>query len=245
MPVTLRRFRIELLCIENGIGVKLSAILKVVLYISIDYEQKLAGIKRIAIMGGTFDPIHIGHLASAEAVRHQFNFDKIFFIPSGTPPHKQGREITSPEHRYLMTELSILSNNFFDVLRIDIDREGFTYTIDTLFDVKKYCDKNAKIFFITGADAIHEIISWKNHVELLNGCNFIAITRPGYDKTSLYGKIEEFTNKYNSSIELFEVPALAISSTDIRNRVKNDSPIKYMVTENVEKYIEKFKLYVK
>lgn len=198
---------------------------------------------KIAIMGGTFDPIHMGHLVTAEAVRHEFDIDEVLFVPTGNPPHKAGMGITSAEQRYLMTVLATAANAHFNVSRIEIDREGTTYTIDTIKELSKTYGPETKLYFITGADAVHEILTWKNSEELLQMCTFVAVTRPGYQKQQLINHIEELRTQYHSSIKFLEVPALAISSSDIRKRVKAQSPIKYLVTSAVENYIYKHKLY--
>lgn len=199
--------------------------------------------KKIAIMGGTFDPIHYGHLVAAEAVREELNIERVIFVPTGRPPHKKNRYITHDEHRYLMTVLATVNNIYFDVSRIEIDRPGTTYTIDTIKEIKKICDRDTEIYFITGADAVNEILTWKNADSLLNMCNFIAVTRPGYDKNSLFKNISKEDSKLINKIYFIEVPALAISSTDIRNRVMLKKTIKYLLPEEVEKYIIKFDLY--
>ncbi len=199
--------------------------------------------KSIAIMGGTFDPIHNGHLVTAEAVRHRFHVEKVIFIPTGKPAHKGKRKITQTEHRYLMTVLATMRNRNFEVSRIEIDRPGTTYTIDTIEELKKMCRPDVRLYFITGADAIHQIMSWKEPEKLLSLCDFVAVTRPGYDRGRLYGDIREIKEKYSSRIHFMEVPALAISSSDIRARENRGEPIKYLLPQAVEDYIHKFCLY--
>ena len=199
--------------------------------------------KRIAIMGGTFDPIHMGHLVTAEAVRHEFDIDEVIFVPTGNPPHKDNVNVTSAEHRYLMTALATAGNVQFQVSRIEIDRIGTTYTIDTIKELKETYGKDSKLYFITGADAVQQILTWKNSEELLTLCTFVAVTRPGYDKSELMDKVEELRRQYGSAIQFLEVPALSISSSDIRNRVKENRPIKYLVVGAVETYIQKHRLY--
>ena len=198
---------------------------------------------KIAIMGGTFDPIHMGHLVTAEAVRHEFKIDEVLFVPTGNPPHKAGMGITPAEQRYLMTVLATAANAHFNVSRIEIDRKGTTYTIDTIKELRTLYGPDTQLYFITGADAVHEILTWKNSEELLQMCTFVAVTRPGYKKQQLITHIDELRSQYHSSIKFLEVPALAISSSDIRARVKNEAPIKYLVTSAVENYIYKHKLY--
>lgn len=203
----------------------------------------ISNCKKIAVMGGTFDPIHYGHLVTAEAVREKFNIERVIFIPTGKPPHKKKQHVAHNEHRYLMTVLATVNNPYFDVSRIEIDRPGTTYTIDTIKEIRKICDKDTQIYFITGADAIAEILTWKNPEELLSLCQFVAVTRPGYNKENLIKKITDIGNKFEAKLNFTEVPALAISSTDIRNRVKNKNTIKYLLPEEVEKYILKFGIY--
>lgn len=199
--------------------------------------------KSIAIMGGTFDPIHNGHLVTAEAVRHRFRVDKVIFMPTGNPAHKADKQVTHNEHRYLMTVLATMRNPNFYVSRIEIDRGGKTYTIDTIEQLKKLCRPDVRLYFITGADAIHQIFSWKEPERLLTMCDFIAVTRPGYKKNTLFQEIGEIKEKFESRIHYMEVPSLAISSSDIRNRVVNGIPIKYLLPQAVEDYIKKFELY--
>lgn len=200
--------------------------------------------KKIAVMGGTFDPIHYGHLVTAETVRFKINAEKVIFIPTGRPPHKtNNRFVAYDEHRYIMTVLATASNPYFYVSRMEIDRPGLTYTIDTIRSLKKICSEKTEIFFITGADAINEILTWKSPEELFKMCNFVAVTRPGYDKNTLLKTLNGFEAKYDINLTFIEVPALSISSTDIRNRIISDKPIKYLLPEEVEQYIRKTGLY--
>ncbi|HBT20334.1 MAG TPA: nicotinic acid mononucleotide adenylyltransferase [Peptococcaceae bacterium] len=198
--------------------------------------------RALGIMGGTFDPIHYGHLVTAEEARCQFDLDAVIFVPSGKPPHKKNYRVSDAKHRYLMTVLAVVTNPFFDVSRTEIDREGYSYTIDT---VREFREKypNTEIFFITGADAILEILTWKKVEEVMDHCRFIAATRPGYNLNDLDKKFKTIMPEYSSRIQTIEVPALAISSTDIRRRVANNMSIKYLVPEAVEQYILKNNLY--
>lgn len=203
----------------------------------------LKGFKKIAIMGGTFNPIHYGHLVAAEAVRQEMNIEKIIFIPTGRPPHKKNTDDEHAEHRYLMTVLATVTNPHFDVSRMEIERSGLTYTIDTVREIRSLCKPNTSVFFITGADAVNQILTWKDSEALLSLCEFVAVTRPGHKKEKLLESIDSIQNKFKSRLHFLEVPALAISSTDIRNRVMAGKTIKYLLPETVEDYILKFGLY--
>jgi nicotinate-nucleotide adenylyltransferase len=209
-----------------------------------DLLCRLSGsVNSIAIMGGTFDPIHYGHLVTAETVREKYGFERIIFIPSGKPPHKKSVRTTPGIHRYTMVQMATVSNKYFDVSSLEIDREGYTYTIDTIKELRQLLGSGLKISFITGADSIFEIMTWKDAEELLTMCNIIAVTRPGYDRKALAKRVVELKSLYNSDIITIDVPAFAISSTDIRKRVQMNMSIKYLLPENVENYILKNNLY--
>lgn len=194
---------------------------------------------RYAIMGGTFDPIHFGHLAAAETVRQKLNCQKVIFIPSGNPPHKKGRVLTDPIHRYLMTILAATSNPYFEVSNIEVNRNGYSYTLDTIKELSECYGKEVELLFITGADALLEIETWYKVDELLKLCSFVAVTRPGYDKSKLEQKLLYLQSKYNSELHIVDVPGLNISSTDIRERIKKGASIRYLIPEAVEQYIFK------
>ncbi|MGB9812516.1 MAG: nicotinate-nucleotide adenylyltransferase [Thermovenabulum sp.] len=194
-------------------------------------------------MGGTFDPIHYGHLVAAEEARINFNLSKVIFIPAGNPPHKKDYKVTDSEHRYIMTALAVNSNPYFEVSRVEVDREGYTYTVDTLKWFREKYDDSVELFFISGADAILDILTWKKVEEVLKYCTFIAATRPGYTSEQLERKVKEVKNLYGKEIFILEVTGMAISSTDIRKKVKNGQSIKYLVPEAVEYYIIKNNLY--
>ncbi|NLT94432.1 MAG: nicotinate-nucleotide adenylyltransferase [Clostridia bacterium] len=200
--------------------------------------------KALGIMGGTFDPIHYGHLVTAEVVRSEFNLEKVYFVPSGNPPHKDPVKVTDSQHRYLMTILAITTNKYFEASSIEVDRIGKSYTYDTV----KYFKENYPeydIYFITGADAIKEILTWHRVEELLDLCYFVAATRPGYDLEDLKKKeLKVLPKAYLERITIIEVPAMAISSTGIRKRVREGKPIKYLLPEAVEHYIYKKGLYI-
>ncbi|HAN87396.1 MAG: nicotinate-nucleotide adenylyltransferase [Bacillota bacterium] len=198
-------------------------------------------VQRIGIMGGTFDPIHYGHLVTAEQAHYQFNLDKVVFVPSGLPPHKVGKHITSPGHRHMMTVLATTSNPHFEVSSIEVDRVGPSYTIDTVRAFRDRYGDEAGLYFITGADAILEMLEWKDSDTLLELCEFIAATRPGYALHN--GRIEEIFVEKANRIHFFEVPALAISSTDIRERLRQGRPVRYLLPDIVVSYIERAELY--
>ena len=202
--------------------------------------------KKIGIMGGTFNPVHHGHLVTAQEALDQFGLDEVIFIPTGDPPHKIEDLLAHAEDRYLMTVIATSSNSSFFVYRIEIDRKGKSYTIDTVKELRKLFGSDSELYFITGADAILEILTWKNTREIVTLAKFIAATRPGYDlskikelKTTLFNSEDEADRR----IFIMEIPALAISSTDIRQRIKIGRPVNYLVPEGVNNYILKHGLY--
>jgi len=198
---------------------------------------------KLALMGGTFDPIHFGHLVMAEAARIQFGFDQVIFVPSGTPPHKTHKQITSAVHRYIMTVLATMSNPYVHVSSFEIEREGPSYSIDTIKYFRDEYGKEVDLYFITGADAMQEILTWKAVPELLKLCQFIAATRPGYCLTELEQVKEAIGPLGHARIHCVTTPEIDISSTDIRERLKNGKSIKYLLPETVEDYIYKQGLY--
>lgn len=198
--------------------------------------------QRIGIMGGTFDPIHIGHLVTAEAVRNEYGLDKVLFIPAATPPHKQNQKVTPAIHRYIMTAMATYSNPHFHVSSLELDRPGPSYTIDTIYELIDKFGPQVEIYFITGADAIQEIPTWDRIEELLGLCQFIAATRQGC-VPSVDNIKEHFGELGRRRIHRLNTPELEISSTDIRSRIKKGFSIKYIVPESVENYILKEGLY--
>lgn len=188
---------------------------------------------RLGIMGGTFDPIHHGHLVAASEVAGEFELDEVVFVPTGQPWQKAERDVTAPEHRYLLTVIATAANPRFTVSRVDIDRAGPTFTIDTLRDFRRLYPE-AELFFITGADAMAQIMSWKDVEELWELAHFVSVTRPGFVSED-FGRTEQ--------ISLMEIPAMAISSTDCRERVREGKPVWYLVPDGVVQYIAKHRLY--
>ncbi len=197
----------------------------------------------VGIMGGTFDPVHIGHLVTAEEAREQYKLDKVLFVPAGQPPHKDQGVISGSEHRYLMTVLAVINNPFFEVSRFEIDKNKPSYTIDTVRHFFNILGKDVNIFFITGADAILEILTWHDYKELLDFCTFIAASRPGYSLKKISERIKPHYPAVLRKVHLLENPAMAVSSTFIRERIRSGQTIKYLTTEAVEHYIYKNSLY--
>jgi nicotinate-nucleotide adenylyltransferase len=193
------------------------------------------GRKRIGVMGGTFDPIHHGHLVAGSEVAHHFGLDEVVFVPTGEPYQKDDRKVSAPEDRYLMTVIATASNPRFSVSRVDIDRPGPTYTIDTLRDLKDAYGPEADLYFITGADALANILTWHDVQALFSLAHFIGCTRPGHRLTG-HGLPE-------GKVSLVEIPALAISSSECRHRVAAGEPVWYLVPDGVVQYIGKRRLY--
>jgi nicotinate-nucleotide adenylyltransferase len=200
----------------------------------------MAKLRRLGVMGGTFDPIHHGHLVTAEEALRQFELDEVVFVPTGQPWMKAERTVTPAEHRYLMTVIATASNPRFTVSRVEIERAGPTYTADTLQELSRKAEENTELFFITGADAVLEIFQWKDPEEVLSLTNVIAATRPGYD----IARFEREAPTRHPRISVMQIPALAISSSDVRQRVMDGRAIRYLVPEGVQTYIEKHRLYL-
>ncbi|WP_305026787.1 nicotinate-nucleotide adenylyltransferase [Actinoplanes sp. ATCC 53533] len=189
--------------------------------------------RRIGIMGGTFDPIHHGHLVAASEVQSRFELDEVVFVPTGQPWQKGA--VSPAEDRYLMTVIATASNPHFQVSRADVDRDGPTYTVDTLRDLNAIFGATADLFFITGADALAKILSWKDAIEMLSLAHFIGVTRPGFELSDAHLPADTVT--------LVEVPAMAISSSACRARVAGGEPVWYLVPDGVVQYIAKRGLY--
>jgi nicotinate-nucleotide adenylyltransferase len=201
----------------------------------------MTGMQRaVGVMGGTFNPIHYGHLVAAETAREAFGLDRVIFVPAGDPPHKQGSAVASAEHRYLMTFIATASNFRFDTSRIELDRPGPSYTSDTLRQFREI-DPAARWYFITGADAVMEMPGWHAVAEIFNQAEVIAASRPGY--TLRRHELGVALGGLADQVHHLEVPALAISSSDIRSRLRQGLSVRYLVPEGVEHYIEKNQLY--
>jgi nicotinate-nucleotide adenylyltransferase len=191
---------------------------------------------RLGVMGGTFDPIHHGHLVAASEVAARFGLDEVVFVPTGAPWQKTDRVVSSAEDRYLMTVIATASNPRFSVSRADVDRAGPTYTVDTLTDLRAERGEDAELFFITGADALAQIVSWHDAERAFALAHFVGVTRPGHDLAD--------PGLPDGRVSLVEIPALAISSSDCRERVRLNRPIWYLVPDGVVQYIAKRRLYL-
>jgi len=192
-------------------------------------------------MGGTFDPIHYGHLVAASEVANLFELDEVVFVPTGEPWQKEGRSVSPPEDRYLMTVIATASNPRFSVSRVDIDRAGRTYTKDTLHDLREL-NPDSELYFITGADALASILSWQDWPRLFEMAKFVGVSRPGFelDAQHIVAAVDQLPE---GALHLVEVPALAISSSDCRQRAAQSRPIWYLVPDGVVQYVSKRKLY--
>ena len=191
--------------------------------------------KKLGILGGTFDPIHMGHLVLAEQVREQFQLEQVIFIPSASPPHKTEQELSLADHRFEMTKLALEGNRFFSVSDIELKREGLSYTVDTLGKLKELY-KDSEIYFLTGSDVLDEITTWKDPEEIYKLAKIVIAVRPGFDK---FDPEDHFSKK---SI-IARITGVDISSTQIREKVRKGESIKYLVPSRVEEYIRKENLY--
>ncbi len=191
--------------------------------------------RRVGVMGGTFDPIHHGHLVAASEVADRFRLDEVVFVPTGQPWQKSGTDVSPAEDRYLMTVIATASNPRFRVSRVDIDRPGPTHTVDTLRDLRAEYGPRAELHFITGADALERILSWKDTDQLFALAHFVGVTRPGFELSAAHLPADTVT--------LVQVPAMAISSSDCRSRVRSGQSVWYLVPDGVVQYIAKRHLY--
>lgn len=191
---------------------------------------------KIAIMGGTFNPIHYAHLLSAEQVREGLSYDKILFVPAARPPHKSQPDMVSAEHRYQMVLLATAGNPYFEVSRIELDRAGPSYTIQTIKVLRGIYEETTELAWIIGADSLIEYKIWKDFDEVLKQCTLIATTRPNYD-------LELVPLEIRNRVKTFQVTGIDMSATEIRERVRNNLSIRYLVPDAVAKYIDEHKLY--
>ena len=210
--------------------------------------------QRVGLFGGTFNPVHIGHLRCAEEIREQFALDRIIFVPAFMPPHKKN-PIVSPQHRYEMTRLAIADNSFFEVSEIELQREGNSYSYDTIAHFHKQKMPDGELFFIIGSDAFHEIHTWRKYPDFFEQCSFIVMNRAGLAAPSPFNlpgstartfkRLDEHCYEHCSGTQLHcgRVSALDISSTDIRTRIATGRTISYLVTASVERYILENRLY--
>ena len=193
---------------------------------------------RLGVMGGTFDPIHHGHLVAASEVAARFGLDEVVFVPTGQPWQKADKKVSPAEDRYLMTVIATASNPRFSVSRVDIDRPGDTYTVDTLRDLRAERGDDTELFFITGADALSQILTWRGAEELFELAHFVGVSRPGVDLQQ-----KDISHLPADKVTLLEIPAMAISSTDCRRRTAEGLPTWYLVPDGIVQYISKRGLY--
>lgn len=193
--------------------------------------------QKIGIMGGTFDPIHHGHLVAGSEVADRFNLDMVIFVPTGQPWQKADKVVSPAEDRYLMTVIATASNPRFHVSRVDIERGGDTYTVDTLADIREEYPES-DLFFITGADALAQIVTWRDWEKMFDLAHFVGVTRPGYELDD-----DIIPEVHKDRVSLVDIPAMAISSTDCRERAREGHPVWYLVPDGVVQYIAKRQMY--
>lgn len=197
---------------------------------------------RVGVLGGTFDPIHYGHLAAAEEARVRLQLHPVLFVPAGRPPHKPNRAISPTHHRLAMVELAIGSNPHFRLSRVDVDRGGVCYSVDTVRLLQEELGPTAEIYFIVGLDSLADIHQWHEPQQLVQLCRVVAMTRPGYEQLDM-SNILRLVPEAAGRIQVMEMPRLEISSSELRRRVAVGLPIKYQVPEAVEEYIRQHGLY--
>lgn len=196
--------------------------------------------KRVGIIGGTFNPIHLAHLYIAYESKNQLNLDKVIFIPAGSPPHKDNRGVLRASLRYAMVEKAIASYEGFEISDYEIKKIGYSYTYETLENFK---NDDCELFFITGADCLMDIEKWKHPEKVLSLCNFVVFTRGGYDKIKLQNQRKNIERKYNANIEFLDIIDLEISSSMIRERIKEDKRVDFFLSKDVLDFIIENNLY--
>lgn len=202
----------------------------------------MKGVARLGVLGGTFDPIHTGHLIAAETVRERCGLDRVLFVPAGRPPHKAAESVSPARHRYLLTCLGTLSNPAFEVDRVDLDRPGASYTLETLRALKRK-HPEAELFFIMGADSLLDLPTWHEPAALLATCRFIVTTRPGWQLHEAAERLGSLFTENRERIEFVEIPQIEISSREIRRRLAEGRSVRYLVPDLVLRYIEEHRLY--
>jgi nicotinate-nucleotide adenylyltransferase len=214
---------------------------------TLKYHKLSATMRRVGVFGGTFDPVHYGHLVVAEEVYATLHLTEMIFVPAGQPPHKTGEVITAAEHRLAMLELAIASNPHFTISRVDLDRPGPSYTVDTLRLLRKQWGEETAIYFVIGGDSLEDLLSWHNShgiLELLT--HLVAVKRPGYDKSEeYYARLEARLPGIKQRLLVVEAPQFGISASNLRSRIAEGRPIKYQTPDNVESYIIQHGLYRK
>jgi nicotinate-nucleotide adenylyltransferase len=209
------------------------------------YHGPTANIRRVGVLGGTFDPVHYGHLVIAEEVYATLQLAEVVFVPAGQPPHKPGAEITAAEHRLAMLELAIASNPHFTISRVDLDRPGPSYTVDTLRLLRKQWGEETAIYFVIGGDSLEELLNWHDPPGVLEQLtHLVAVRRPGYNESEeYYDWLEACLPGIKQRLLVVNAPQFDISATDLRLRVAEGRPIKYQTPESVEQYIVQYSLY--
>lgn len=197
--------------------------------------------RKVGLLGGTFDPIHIAHLIIAETCRSYLGLERVFFVPAGVPPHKSSKPIAPPEHRLAMVELAVASNPYFTVSRVDIDRPGPCYSTDTVRLLSQQLSDEMEIYFIIGTDSLNDIPAWHQPMELIELCRFAVVGRPDYEVDMNY--LESVLPGVRSRVEFVDAPAISVSSSNIKHRIRSGHSIRYQVPESVETYIYNHRLY--
>lgn len=199
--------------------------------------------KKIGIYGGTFDPIHMGHLMVAEAARQDCSLEEILFIPSASPPHKKDKYIVNPAYRLEMVQLALEDNPFFKISYVEMERQGINYTVDTLRTLRQDYPRGWELWMIVGGDSFLQIETWKDVPEIMRMCHLAVYRRSSYSQDEYDLRADNLQEKYNTKIVFLDAPRVDISSTDIRNRIKEGKSIRYMVPSRVENYIKNNRIY--